>query len=593
MSYLLNSSDLELRSKKLAGKVLITVGVILLAVSVGIGSALMEGVPVLERTLGGLALAVLMVLGCEFVSRRYKSEYWNWFGTTLGCMGWMLSYFYLYATYYVPGLKSMDTPYVYWALAPLLGALGTWRGAKNPSMRWFSHAFTLLVTGHILYQTLLSPVVLDFAGMSVKVSAIGCFLGFLWCGALSMVYGKLEERYDVKTSTVDFLVHKVLHEAYFIFSVANAMLLPMLLSNIEQAPLWWSVEAPILLAYSWKRGNYIKHGLVGLMWAAAALVLVSSALRHPVGLEILLSVPLAGLAIGSAYRRLKSQFTQALKVAGYCGYIYASIAIVLLVPYLQFGNDVFSAMPFWMVESLVIAALGLALRDRFIHTVGWIAGLGSLALFGYQGVQAFLGLPNQWSWGLVGPVVACAYALSVAYGRLAAQASWREATTFLPFGWKETVSKTGAEYLETLWSWVGCVTILAASYLLVDSSTTVLWWSAIATLMVALGLVSKKGGYHVQGLATFALALLKVAIWDATGGKLVWDAEQAFTLYRAVELAVLGGCNVLAGVLYFVDCSREEARKAKEDAANKEVTPPAQDEVKGEDKGGSNDSSAN
>lgn len=554
---------------KIVGRVLNTIGVVFLSICVALAAALYDNISALERTAIGLAIAAFMVVGGEMLSRRLKN---NWFPTTLMSAGYGLAYFFIYSTYYVPGLHMLDNPYACWVLGPMLGAIGTWHGSRNSSLRWFSSVFTLMVSGHALYHALTSLAVVSLFGASIKVAAIACFFGMIWCASLSSLYKRYELRFSYPgknfEESANWLLYRVLHELYFVLAALNAMAMPLFLSSFEQAPLWWSFQAPILLALSWRNGNIVKHVVVGAMWAAAAVTLFT--FNHALAVPVILSVPVSGLAMGLAYRYMRSTLVAEHRIAGYCGYLYAAVAVTLAVPYFQLG--LWDAMPFWMIESLVLCGLGLLLRDRFVHFAGTIAGVLALVLFAAQW--------HTWTWALVAPVVACAYALSIAYSRISLKGGWKQ-TEFLPFG-GEVVSVEAAQNLEYLWSWAGCVTLLAASFLLANKESTVIYWSLEALVLVALGFAASKIGYRLQGLLAFALAAAKLVVLDMSGGRFSYNPELAFTLYRSVEFGVLGASTLAASFLYF----REERKL--EEAAQTDLPPEGAEPVKHDDQNSAN-----
>lgn len=540
---------------RIVGRVLNTLGVVFLSICVALTAALYEDISSFTRTAAGLAIAIGMVLGGHVLSRRREANWW--FPTTLMSAGYALAYFFSYSTYYVPNLKMLDSPYLTWALGLALGAAGTYHGSISKHLRWFTSAFTLMVTAHATFHALSSTAVIAVGPLSIKVAALACFAGMVWCASLSSVYKRFELKFNWPGKDTEeganWLLNRVLHEAYFVFAALNAMALPLFLSTFDQAPIWWSIEAPILLALSWRSGNYIKHGAVGAIWLASVVTLLTNALAHSITLPVLVIVPTSGLAIGLAYRLLKSNWAQNLKVAGYCGYLYTAVAVALVAPYLQVGGFL-DAMPYWMIQSLVLCGLGLALRDKFVHDIGTLVGLGTLVLFGVQF--------HTWTWGLVGPVVVAAYALSVAYSRIRIKEGWKQ-TDFLPFGITQTVSVRTAEKLENLWSWVGGLTLLASSFLLINQDATVMWWSLEALTLVVLGFVAAKMGFRMQGLLAFALAALKLCVWDLSVGLSGWLPASAVTLHHAFQFGILGASSLAASFLYF----REEAKLLAELAA--------------------------
>ncbi len=595
------ASGAEHREIRTVGRIYSTGGVVFLSIMVALGAALYEDVSAVLRTAVGLAIAASMVLGGQLLSRRRNAE--QWFPVTTVTVGYALAYFFCYSTFYVPGLQTLETPYTAWVLGLTLGLIGTLHGSINKNLRWIGSGITLLATGHATFHALSSQQVVSIAGMHVQVAALGCFVGMLWCASLSWVNNRLALRQN-------WWWNYVQHEAYFVFAALNAMALPLFLSSFEQAPIWWSVEAPILLSMIWLMersheeertgwlwlAKYFKHGTVALIWAAAVISLLGNAAKHPVELAVLLSVPLSGLAIGLAYRsRFTANWLKELRVGGYCLYLYVGIAVALLAPYIEFGN-VWDAMPYWMIEALVLCGLGLLLRDFFVHLAGTLAALGALALFGLKF--------NTWTWDLVGPVVACSYALSVAYNQLGKRPQWRKHTNFLPFDVPETVSADAAEKLETLWSWVGGLTLFVASYVLVNHANTVIYWSLEAFVLVVLGFLAQKIGFRLQALLGFTAAAGKLVIWDVSGGSLGLHAAEPVTLYHAFQFGVLGASMLAASFLYF----REEARRKLLDAQRRDgsgeprtgtlapeqsLDSPVSEQPRAEDANGGNASGAN
>ncbi len=575
-----SNNPTDLRSQqtelKVVGRVLNTIGVVFLSICVALSAALYEDLAASLRTIIGLLIASLMVAGGEALSRR-KGANW-WFPTTLMSSGYALAYFFAYSTFYVPGLRMLDHPYLTWGLTLTLGAAGMYHGSINKHLRWFASAFTLLVTGHATFHALTSPEVIDLGFLSVQVNALGCFFGMIWCAGLSSVYKRFEKNYNWPGKDTEeasqYLLNRVLHEAYFIFAALNAMALPLFLSSFNQAPVWWAIEAPILLAITWRHGNFFKHGVVGAMWLAAVVTLLTTALQHNFEIAALVAVPVSGLAIGLAYQFLKSPWEKNLKVAGYCGYLYVAIAVALAAPFLQTSN-IWDAMPFWMVQSLILCGLGIALKDRVVHHIGMIASFGSLVLFGLQF--------HTWTWGLVGPVIAASYGLSVAYTRIREKKGWKNAE-FLQGSAVEfdfTVDEKTATNLENVWSWIGFLTIVASSILLVDSGSTVIWWSVEALALVVLGFAADKLGFRLQGLLAFSLAAAKLLVWDLSGGLTAFLPVAALTLYQAFQFGVLGASSLTASFLYFRKEDQVAKLIAEEEAKAQQPqtppTPPAND----------------
>lgn len=465
--------------------------------------------------------------------------------------GYALAYFFVYALYYVPGLTVLDEPYVAWALSLVLAAVATRHGASNRAMRWVTPVFTFLATGHVTFHVLASTASVVLFGLTIKVAALGCFFGMLWCASLSAVYKRLESRYNWPgtsvTEAADWLFSRVAHEVYFIAAALFAMALPLFLVERAQAPLWWSIEAPILLLLGWHGANYFKHGVVALIWIAAAGTMGFQSLQHSVTLPVLIAVPVAGVAIGAAYRFLRGgSLSRSLRGDGYSLYTYAAFVVALLVPLIQLRGNLTEAVPYLLVESLLICAAAIALRDWVAHCIGVCASLVSVALYGWQ--------YTDWTWPAVTLVIAGCYGLSIAYGAIR-KTGGLPLAEFLRQRYPstvETVSMGTARVLEQVWSWAGTATLLAATYLLSAHSETVLWWSAAALLLMALSALTRSWWYRDQAYVAFALALGRLALIEV--------ALAPLTLYAGFKFAFFGVCCIAASYL----CHRQKARLEQE-----------------------------
>ena len=209
----------------LAAYVFNTLGVACLAFAVGFGSTAEIDVGPWQRTISGLIVALLMGVGGEFLARRAKEGTWwanSWFSTNLLAFSYTLAYFFIYAMYYVPILQGLQTPYAAWALGLALGGVGALHGATNKHVRWFTSPFTMLATAHALYQALSSSALVHMAGHDVKVAALGCFVGMVWCGGLSVVFKRFELKYpkwaDCKTfdEAAGWVTYRLSHEVFFV-----------------------------------------------------------------------------------------------------------------------------------------------------------------------------------------------------------------------------------------------------------------------------------------------------------------------------------------------------------------------------------------
>jgi hypothetical protein len=550
------------------GKLLCTLGVVLLSLGLAIGSMALKDFSPEVRTASGLGIAVLIGIAGEFFARRSNENSIianSWFTTAAIASAYGLAYFFTYATYYVPWLHGLDTPYWCWALGLLLGFVGTVHGVYNKSLRGITSAYTLAVTGHFMYQVVTSTAVVSIAHHDINVSALGCLIGMVWCGALSVYFKRRELKVTAWaqcTTTAEkatWLLYRVSNKVYFGFAALCAMAVPYYLGRFSEAPIWWSLLAPLLLAISWRSGNEVKHGFVALMWAAAAGILVTTPFNGALPMWSIASVVGMGGVMAAAYRlpqtnaTLPASFAQPLKVAGYAIYTYGAIVVALLVPYLQVGY--WDSMSYWIVEALVICGLGILARDGIVHKIGAVAGIAALALFGLHF--------STWTWPLVAAVVVLQYGLSAAYSYIHNVGGWKQ-SEFLPYGNEDAVSELEAERLETLWSWAGFATVVTASYVLFSHDNSVFFWAGEAFVMITLGFVFDRIGYRVQGLAVVILATAKLLVLDMHLGSPTWNPE----MHIARE-CIADGLAALAASFWFVraEVLIRRARRAAEQAA--------------------------
>lgn len=528
---------------KIIGRVLNTTGVVFLAIAVALAAAVYDNIPAFERTAFGLVFATLMVVLGEVFARRTQN---SWFPTTMMASGYSLAYFFVYATYYVPGLQVFSDPYLCWTLGPALGLIGTWHGTRNKSMRWFASAFTLTVTGHALFHAISNSGIVTLGDVTLKVAAIGCLAGMAWCAALSALYKRFELRYSYDNAAnweekLDWMVNRGAHELYFALSAANAMALPLFLSNFSDAPLWWALQAPILLAISWRSGNFIKHSLVALMWGASAMTLLSNAMSHSLAVPAFMAVLASAAAMGNAYRFMRSALADNAKVTGYCFYMYAGVGVALISPFLQFGFV--DSMYYWLFEAMLLCGLGMALRDRILHLSGCIAALVGICLFGMH--------YNTWTWSVVVPMVAASYALSVGYGYIVKRGGWAQADFLSVFSSRQAVDVITAQRLEIFWSAVGFITLVAAPLQLIGMQGATTWWAVQSLILIILGFAVKKTSYRTQGILAIMAAAGKLVVWDLSGGLVAWPAVAALTLHRSFEFAMVGGSALISSFIYF------------------------------------------
>ena len=70
-----------------------------------------------------------------------------------------------------------------------------------------------------------------FGGFTLKAAALGCLGGMLWSAAMSVVHKRMELPFAENQPTADeanWLLHRILHEVYFVIAGLTAMALPLI-----------------------------------------------------------------------------------------------------------------------------------------------------------------------------------------------------------------------------------------------------------------------------------------------------------------------------------------------------------------------------
>lgn len=573
------------------GKTLTTAGMILMSVGLALCTMAFTDFSAPVRTAGGLTVAFLIGVIGELLYRNSNEDSYianSWFTRATLCSAYGLAYFFSYATFYVPYLHSMDTPYLCWALMLALAFIGTVHGMKNSLIRYVTTVGTLLATGHFMYNSMSSTQVVTLLGYSVNVAALGCIVAMIWCTLLSGFYKRQQLQLPAWDNCKSgeqrnsYLVYVAMHEFYFALAAGCTMAVPYCLERFQEAPIWWALLALPLALVSWRGGNFFKHLVVAAVWAAAAGKLIYTTLfAHDVmqllslkastagavdlvWLLSLVAVVATGALMAAAFRtpkvnaRLPAYFDPEAKALCYSFYAYGAIVVAMAVPVLNAG--VWNSVNYLYIDSLVICVMAIAARDGVMHKLGVVAGIGAMALF----FAHF----NSWQLQIVLPVAALAYGLSMAYSYIHNQGGWKK-TDFLPYGGEYAVSKELAAKLETMWSWAGFATIVLAFYQLVNPDTSAFWWAAVSLVTIVIGFFFDRFGYRLQGLVALALAMAKLVVFDMTGGTLTWHPELTVTMFRGYECLWVGACALIAGVLYF----RSEVliKKAERQAATPEA----------------------
>jgi hypothetical protein len=564
-----------------------TLGVLSAAFAIGFFSIGEFDLGARERTIPGLCVALILGLFGEWLSRRANEDKaWanSWFATNVLAGSYCLAYFYIYAMYYIPILRSVDTPYLSWVFLLALAGIGAIHGASNQNVRYFTIPLSAIATLHFLFNTIHSDIVLHLGNYDVQMAAIGCFAGMIWCGLLSVLFKRRQLKFpewSKCTSREDvhgYLTYFTASEVYFFGAAACAALMPRYVDTSVGYAVWWSLEALFCAAISWRHGNLVKHVVVAALWGAAAWNFFITPFGHGLPLATILSVVGVGVVMAMAYRfessnlkglgklRLPPEVTQAQKVGWYMVYLYVSMVLAVLVPYKQFG--LMDGMPYYMGAALGFCLLGIGLRDAFVHAIGVMVSAVALVLFAAHF--------DTWTWMLVAPVAVVCYVLSIRYTKIHGNGGL-EASKFLPYAGQYAISAWWADKLERVWSWVGFATLAGAAYVLLPNHEyTVTLWVPMAIILYVFGDQLNRFGYTLQAMVAFGLAAAKLLVWDlglsqigydAANGSIVWNLDHALIVWRAGEFGLLGFGFLVASWRDFTWLAKQKATEAQAAAA--------------------------
>lgn len=535
------TAERELLQMKIAGRTLNACGVALLSCAMALFACLQFSV--VQRTGIGMLAAASMILSGDLLSRR-GSQGWS-FGTSLAACGYALAAFFAHATYYVPGVSALASPQFSWLAEILVAAIATVQTSRNSFLRWLSLPFTLLVSSHVLGAALTSSETLSIAGFTITVSAIASVCGMLWLAGLSALYKELELRlpHDDTAGGAQWLLYRVANELFFVLAALNALALPNFLSSAEYAPLWWSLETPVLLAICWRSKSFVKHSLVMGIWAVSAVLLLMN--KMELSPLVCMALPLSGLVMALAYRCLESSWARWQKLTGYAVYLYGSVAVALLVPFLQLGA--WQGLPYFLAESGLLLGLSLSLRDRLLQKVSTGAAAASLAVFAlhYQ----------EWTMPLLATVSGACYIVSLIYGHIR-NLGGMEQSEFTLLPGQKLLSVQEARYLELASGVAGYLALMSGSFLLLPNPFNTMAWGAEAFMLIAFGFLTSKVGHRFSGLVAMGVASAKLTIFDLSGSG---------TLLRTlVSFGAVGVCCVAASIFYLVEYGRKHKSQDKE-----------------------------
>lgn len=529
------ASHYDLRRLRLTGNALniVAVSALTCAIAVLVTSQL----PSLQRTAVGL-LSALGILSLGSVLVRRKDSNVSSMGSNLLGAAYLLAAFVLHASYYISGIDSLASPVFCWLGELALGLAATVHLSDNKRLRYMTLPLVLLLSVDVFGHALTSTDNFEVGTLLVKVSSVASVLGVLWFGALSAINAKQQERSADKTSS---LLHRVSNELYFVLAALSALALPKFISSFDYAPLWWSIETPVLLAICWSSRSFFKHALVMGIWVVAAVLLLIS--KMDVAPYVQLALPAAGMVMALSYRYLRSNWDKWQKLTGYASYLYGSVALAALVPLLKLGAV--HALPYFMGEAALVLVLALLiLKDRALHLSGIILGGAALLIL----------VSDYKNWNLVelGTVVAGYYAISLLYGRYnnaTKEGLPQSEFAVLP---GPTVSATEARYLEVATAVAGFALLIAGSYMEFSNPFNTIAWGAEAFILIAYGFLTNKVGHRFTGLIAMAVASAKLTIFDLSG---------AATLTRTlVSFGAVGVCCVAASIFYLVEYGRKHGQ---------------------------------
>lgn len=553
-------------------------GVLSIISGINIITCVLQSSPLGRSGLGLLVAAVIICCG-EILSRLKGSDWQPYFwamGTTMIGCGYLMAYFIARSTFYVSGFESFSGPQPCWLMELLLVAAVTLHVNSNRFLRWLALPFSVYVSGEVFLSALASSNTLSVVGFTVSIPALACVSGMAWWSLLSVAYRYLEQKYCATTAgapsgrDADWLLFRCGGELSFGLSVVSAIIMPLYLDTLDYAPLWWSIEMPVLLMLCRRSQTFFKPCFIMAIWLASALMtlypgvalLMLAAVKgggNPVHFNLLvsLSVPVSGLVMAFAHRLENQSWPLWQRLTGYSIYLYGSAAATTAILLLHLGTV--GALPYWLIEVGVMLAMGLYLRDRALEAIACIASVAVLSVYGLHW--------HHWNAELTTIVVVGCYSMCVAFGIIKKRGGLLQGSFAVwPNGY--TLSSREARLLELAAALLGYVSVMTGTYLLLGDSldptgvfggtwlaAAISWlqiyihyntiaWCVCAMTLAAYGLYTNKLEHRFCGVLALILAVAKLCVLDlSTSG--------ASGLARAsISTIAVAICCIAMGSLY-------------------------------------------
>lgn len=524
----------DLTELQVTGRTLNTIGVAMLALAVA-SFLCATDMSAWTRLASGFSIASVVAITGQGALRFGAQG--NWFGSMLIAGAYGLAYFFAIGVLDASGLPAMECPFWCWGVALVAAGAACLQTNKNRVLFLPGMLFTLAVSAHVLFLALNSKDTVQLFGVSASVSSVASVLGMLWWSALSAVYRHLGDKPapNAVLPVAHKIANRVGHELCFILASLNALALPAYCSSMENAPLWWSLEVPVLLAICFRSGDFFKHALVMGIWiTSAALTFIEGA---KLSILVSMAVPLSGTIVAFAYRFVQSSWPKWQKLCCYSVYLYGSTAVALALTVVHF--TMWEGLPYWLVASGAILALALVMHDRVMQAIGAFVAVGALVIFGIHW--------QEWNNALAIMVVGGCYGFSVAYGLIKKRGGW-ESSPFSLLPGSSMLSGKEAGLLEIAAAVFGYATLIAGSFLLVESPFNTVAWGIEAFVLIAFGFLTRRRGHRFSGLVALFLASGKLAIFDLSGIGGGWRI--------VASLGAVGVCFVAAGIFYLVEYGR-------------------------------------
>lgn len=578
---------LEWRALKTLGVILLSLAATILICSMQPSAAGRSGL--------GLFIAAVLCCGGELLSRR-KDPLWSpsfwWTGTSMIGCGYLMAYFLVRSTFYVPGLEGFSSPHTCWIMELCLVAALTLHVNGNKLLRWLALPFSVLVSGEVLVAALATGDAVSLAGFSVSMPALACVCGMAWWSALSAAYRYLEQKYTPPAAagfkvSADWLLFRGGSELCFGLSVVSALAMPLYMDTLDWAPLWWSVEMPVLLAICRRNRTFFKPFFIGAIWIMSAVMtlfpgvwlLLAVKVHQDLHFNMLvsLSVPISGLLMAFGHRLENQAWPLWQRLTGYSLYLYGSAAATAAILWLHMGTV--AALPYWLVEAGVMLGMGLYLRDRALEAVACLLSAAALAVYGLYW--------HNWGAQLTTMVVVGCYSMCAVYGIINKRGGLLQ-DKFAVWPNSHTLSAREARLLELAAALLGYVSVMSGTYLLMGDAmdTTSLlgatrlaawisWlqtyihyntiaWCICAIALAAYGLYTNRLEHRFCGVLALTLAVAKLCILDlSTSGASGLARASISTLAVAVCCLAMG--SLYLGTTKWLEEQNQPSKKNKED----------------------------